>query len=106
MKKMILAAIAALSIGGLTAGVAIAQPPGHDMRGDNVRHDGDRGRDRDRDVRRDSDRGRDWNRGDRGRHYGWERGRHRGWNNNRRVSCRWVWRHHQRQRVCTRNRWR
>jgi Ni/Co efflux regulator RcnB len=98
MKKMILAAIAALSLGGLTAASAIAQPPGHDMRGD-MRHDGDRDRDRDR----DSDRGHNWNnRHDNGRHYGWERGRHRGWDHNRRVSCRWIWRHHHRQRVCFR----
>ena len=68
MNKMILAAIAALSLGGLTAAPAIAQPPGHEMRGD-MRHDGDRGRDRD--VRRDSDRGRNWNnRHDNGRHLG------------------------------------
>ena len=102
MNKMILAAAAALSIGGLTAVPAIAQPPGHDMRGD-MRHDGDRDRDRDR----DSDRGHHWNnRDDNGRHYGWERGRHRGWDHNRRVYCRWVWRHHHRQRVCTRAGWR
>jgi hypothetical protein len=90
MKLMTFAAAAAIALGGLTAAPALAQPPGHDMRGDSMRHD-------------DNDRhDRDMNRGDNGRHEGWERGRHNGWNNHhRRQVCRWTWRHHHRQRVCT-----
>lgn len=56
-------------------------------------------------VQRDhnGDNGRDGNgmRGDNGRHgNNWNNGRHRGWNNHR--WCRTVWRHHHRQRICTR----
>ena len=94
MKITILAA-AALAL-GLTAAPALAQPPGHDMHGDMRHGDNDR---HDRDMRRDdNDRHHDWNRG---HHYGWDRGHHYGWNNHRRH-CRWIWRHHHRQRVCYR----
>ena len=34
------------------------------------------------------------------------RGRHYGWRNNRHRVCRWIWRHHHRQRVCYYRRYR
>jgi hypothetical protein len=84
MKILSLAAAAAIALSGLSAAPAMAQPE-RDWHGD--RHD--RG---DRDMRHH----------DRGRHGGWDRGNHYGWNNHNRRNCRWVWRHHHRQRVCWR----
>jgi opacity protein-like surface antigen len=110
MKLLTLAAAAAIALGGVAAAPALAQP-GHDMHGDtmrhgdNMRHD-DNGR-HDGDMRHDNDRGHHWNNDngrhegwDRGRHNGWDRGRHNGWNNRHSRNCRWVWRHHHRERVC------
>ena len=92
MKMMTLAAAAAIALGGLTAAPALAQPPGHDMHGDNMRHE-DNGR-HEGNMRHD----------DNGRHEGWDRGHHNGWNNHhRRQICRWVG--HHRHRVCEWRRW-
>src|SRR3954471_18440520 len=98
MKMLTLAAAAAIALGGLAAAPALAQPGHdmHDMNGDNMRH---RDNDRHDNDRRDNDRGHRWN-NDNGRHYGWERGHHYGWNNRHSRNCRWVWRHHHRERVC------
>jgi hypothetical protein len=84
MKTLILTLAAALTLGGLAAAPAAAQP----------------GRERTVVTRtvivRHHDNGwhRGWNRG-------WHRGRHLGWNRHGR-SCRTVWHHHMRTRTCSR----
>ena len=103
MKKLILAAAAALGLAAFAA-PAVAQPdrPHHDeMRGD--RGDHDQWRDRDDRGRRDG-----WDRhDDRGHHRDWRRhearGHHYGWRNHRSQYCRTIWVRHHRERVC---RWR
>lgn len=90
MRIMKLAIAAAIAVGsmGLAATSADAQR-GDGWRDNNARwHDGDRWRDNDRRDRR-------WHNA---------RGNHYGWRNNRRH-CRWVWRHHHRQRICRWGRW-
>ena len=72
-----------------------------------VRTDGDRTVVRTRTVvRRDDDRGMRGDRHDRGRHEGWQRGRHHGWSHQTRRTCRTVWHHGRRDRVCRVVRWR
>jgi hypothetical protein len=117
MKLLKLAAAAAVLVTtiGVTA-AAEAQPPMRERTV--VRTNGDRTVVRTRTVVRDDrgvrddrdrmDRGDRMDRDhmDRGRHYGWQRGRHNGWANQNRRTCRVVWRHHHRERICRTVRWR
>ena len=109
MKILKLAIAAAIAVSGLTVSVA----PAAAQRGDNWENRDHR--DNARGERRDDARGdRRWDndRGHRGRYgvnRGYNRGHHYGWQGNRRHRvCRWVWRHHHRQRICWYNsrRWR
>jgi hypothetical protein len=94
MKRLILTLAAALTLGGIAAAPAAAQPRTV-VRTTVVRPDM---RPRERTVVRTTHttimrRHVDYN------NRGWNRGHHYGWNNHRRV-CRTVWRHHQRIRTC------
>jgi Ni/Co efflux regulator RcnB len=99
MKRLILTLAAALTLGGIAAAPAAAQPRDRTVvRTTTVRPDGPR----DRTVVRTTHttvmrRHTDYS--NRGWHRGWDRGRHHGWRNHRRV-CRTTWRHHQRIRTC------
>lgn len=109
MKSFKLAAAAAILVTTLGIGAAAgAQPPMRERTV--VRTDGDRTVVRTRTVVRDDrdmDRDRiDRDHMDRGRHYGWQRGRHNGWSHQTRRTCRIVWRHHHRERICRTVRWR
>ncbi|MDB5693997.1 MAG: hypothetical protein JWO81_3060 [Alphaproteobacteria bacterium] len=79
MKLKMLALAAALTLGGLAATPAAAQPDRHDRTV--VRTT------RTVVMHRHEDRG-------------WNQGRHNGWNNNHRRTCRTMWRHGQRIRTC------